>query len=142
MQPRVCSSAAASMIKGSEGKPTGQPRFEAVGRWGLGQWAGAVRIKRRQGRFRPDLPGSPITGAGLDPWVYDPSCAPVGITSNGSDGEGCWGRETAGTDADVGVDIVRVVAVPEGGAGIVRIVDPRAPTQQLDDPPSTSTYAN
>ena len=122
------------MIKGSERKPTGQPRSEAVGRWGLGQWAGAVRIKRRQGRFRPDLPGSPITGAGLDP-----SCTPVGITSSGSDGEGCWGRETAGTDADVGVDIVRVVAVPEGGAGVVRIVDPRAPTQQLDDPPSISS---
>jgi hypothetical protein len=69
-QPRVCNSAPASMIKGSERKPTGQPRCEAVGRWGLGQWAGAVRIKRRQGRFRPDLPGSPITGAGLDPGVW------------------------------------------------------------------------
>ncbi len=92
----VCNSAPASMIKGSERKPTGQTRCEAVGRWGLGQWAGAVRIKRRQGRFRPDLPGSPITGAGLDPWVCDPSCAPDGITSNGSDGEGCWGRRQPG----------------------------------------------
>ena len=97
----------------------------------MGQWAGAVRIVRSLARGRPCQRGSPITGAGLDP-----SCTPAGIPSNGSDGEGCWGGETAGTDANVGVDIVRVVAVPEGGAGVVRIVDPRAPAQQLGDPPS------
>jgi hypothetical protein len=34
-----------------------------------------------------------------------------------------------------------MVAVPEGGAGVVRIVDPRAAAQQLGDPPSTATYA-
>ena len=122
-----------------ERKPTGQPRSEAVGRWGLGQWAGNVRIKRRQGRFRPDLPGSPITGAGLDPWVCDPSCAPDGITSNGSDGEGCWGEETAGANAVVGVDIGRVVAVPVGGAAFVGFVEPGTAAQQLDDPPSELT---
>ena len=82
-----------------------------------------------------DSPVEPvITGAGLDP-----SCTPAGIPSNGSDGEGCWGGEAAGTDANVGVDIGRVVAVPEGGAGVVRIVDPRAPAQQLGDPPSIAT---
>ena len=52
--------------------------------------------------------------SGSGPSGLDPSYAPVGITSSGSDGEGCWGRETAGTDADVGVDIGRVIAVPSG----------------------------
>ena len=102
----------------------------------MGQRTGAVRIVRPWVRGRPCQRLSPITGAGLDP-----SCAPAGIPSNGSDGEGCWGGETAGTDANVGVDVGRVVAVPEGGAGVVRIVDPRAPAQQLGDPPSTATYA-
>jgi hypothetical protein len=78
--------------------------------------------------------GPPITGAGLDP-----SCTPDGIPSNGSDGEGCWGGEAAGTDANVGVDVVRVVAVPEGGAAVVRFVEPGAAAQQLGDPPSTLT---
>ena len=105
----------------------------------MGQWAGVVRIVRPLARGRPCQRGSPITGAGLDPRVCDPSGAPAGIPSNGSDGEGCWGGETAGTDANVGVDIVRVVAVPEGGAGVVRIVDPRAAAQQLGDPPSIAT---
>jgi hypothetical protein len=103
----------------------------------MGQWAGVVRIVRPLARGRPCQRGSPITGAGLDP-----SCTPAGIPSNGSDGEGCWGGETAGTDANVGVDIVRVVAVPEGGAGVVRIVDPRAPAQQLGDPPSRLNQAH
>ncbi len=98
-----------------------------------GQWAGAVRIVRSRGRGRPAPRWPPITGAGLDP-----PCAPAGIPSNGSDGEGCWGGETAGTDADVGGVVARVSAVPEGGAGVVRIVDPRAPAQQLNDPPSPS----
>ncbi len=49
--------------------------------------------------------------------------------------KGAGGGETAGTDANVGVDIVRVVAVPEGGAGVVRIVDPGPAAQQLNDPP-------
>ena len=47
-----------------------------------------------------------------------------------------WGRETAGPDANVGVEVVRVVAVPHGRAGVVRIVDPGAAAQQLNDPPS------
>jgi hypothetical protein len=110
-------------------KLTRQPRSGAVG-----QWAGVVRIVRSLARGRPCQRGSPITGAGLDP-----SGTPAGIPSNGSDGEGCWGGETAGTDANVGVDIVRMVAVPEGGAGVVRIVDPRAAAQQLGDPPSIAT---
>ena len=118
-------------------KPTRQPRSGAVG-----QWAGVVRIVRPLARGRPCQRRSPITGAGLDPRVCDPSGAPAGIPSNGSDGEGCWGGEAAGTDANVGVDVDRVVAVPEGGAGVVRIVDPRAPAQQLGDPPSTATYAH
>jgi hypothetical protein len=103
----------------------------------VGQWADVVRIVRPLARGRPCQRGSPITGAGLDP-----SCTPAGIPSNGSDGEGYWGGETAGTDANVGVDIVRVVAVPEGGAGVVRIVDPRAPAQQLGDPPSRLNQAH
>ena len=70
----------------------------------MGQWAGVVRI------------GKPITGAGLDP-----SCTPAGIPSNGSDGEGCWGEETAGANTVIGVDVGRVVAVPVGGAAIVEI---------------------
>jgi hypothetical protein len=105
----------------------------------MGQWAGVVRIVRSLARGRPCQRGSPITGAGLDPRVCVPSGAPAGIPSNGSDGEGCWGGEAAGTDANVGVVSVRVVAVPEGGAGVVRIVDPRAAAQQLGDPPSIAT---
>jgi len=101
------------------------------------QWAGAVRIVRPQVRGMPCLRVSPITGAGLDP-----SCAPAGIPSSGSDGEGCWGRETAGTDAHIGIEVVRVVAVPEGGAGVDRIVDPGPAAQQLNDPPSPSTQAH
>ena len=102
----------------------------------VGQWADVVRIVRPLARGRPYLRLSPITGAGLDP-----SCTPVGIPSNSSDGEGCWGGEAAGTDANVGVDSVRVVAVPVGGAGVVRIVDPRAPAQQLGVPPSCINQA-
>jgi len=77
----------------------------------------------------------PITGAGLDP-----SGAPGGIPSTGSDGKGCWGEETAGAHADIGVDVARVVAVPEGGAAVVRFVEPGAAAQQLDDPPSPRAY--
>ena len=46
----------------------------------LGAPPGAVRISRRN---------QLITGAGLDP-----SGAPAGIPCSGSDGEGCWGRQT------------------------------------------------
>ena len=80
----------------------------------MGQWAGAVRIVRSLARGRPCQRGSPITGAGLDPRVCDPSGTPAGIPSNGSDGEGCCGEETAGANAVVGVDVGRVVAVPVG----------------------------
>ena len=75
----------------------------------MGQWDGAVRIVRPLARGRPCQRGSPITGAGLDP-----SGTPAGIPSNGSDGGGCWGEETAGANAVVGVDIGRVIAVPSG----------------------------
>ena len=103
----------------------------------VGQWADVVRIVRPLARGRPYLRLSPITGAGLDP-----SCTPAGIPSNGSDGEGCWGRETAGTDAHIGVEVVRVVAVPHGRAGVVRIVDPGPAAQQLNDPPSRLNQAH
>ena len=39
---------------------------------------------------------------------------PAGIPPSGSDGEGCWGEETAGANAVVGVDVGRVIAVPVG----------------------------
>ena len=82
-----------------------------------------------------DSPAGPvITGAGLDP-----SCTPAGIPPNGSHGEGCWGEETAGANTVVGVDVGRVVAVPVGGAAVVRFVEPRAAAQQLGDPPSGFT---
>ena len=100
----------------------------------VGQWAGAVRIVRSLARGRPCQRGSPITGAGLDP-----SGAPAGIPSSGSDGEGCWGEETAGANAVVGVDVGRVIAVPVGGAGVVRFVEPGTAAQQLGDPPSDVT---
>ena len=103
----------------------------------MGQWTGDVRIVRPQVRGMPCLRLSPITGAGLDP-----SCTPVGIPSSGSDGEGCWGRETAGTDAHIGIEVVRVIAVPHGRAGVVRIVDPGPAAQQLNDPPSTTNQAH
>ena len=80
--------------------------------------------------------GPVITGAGLDP-----SCAPAGIPSSGSDGEGCWGGETARADADVGGVVVRVVAVPHRRAGVVGSVVPRPAGQQLGDPPSFRTLS-
>jgi hypothetical protein len=52
--------------------------------------------------------------SGSGPSGLDPSGAPAGIPSNGSDGEGCWGEETAGANAVVGVDVGRVIAVPVG----------------------------
>jgi len=131
--------------------PTDQDRDPQ--RWGRRAWRRAEQSKMivhlyfakesppapgpwRQGSSDQDCADQPaqpvITGAGLDP-----SCAPAGIPSNGSDGEGCWGGGTAaGTQADVGVVVVRVVAVPVGGAAVVRVVDPRATAQQLGDPPS------
>jgi hypothetical protein len=96
--------------------------------WSQGA-AGQDCADRRAGRGR--VTGAPISGAGLDP-----SCAPAGIPSSGSDGEGCWGEETAGANAVVGVDVGRVVAVPVGGAAVVRFVEPGAAAQQLGDPPS------
>ena len=118
-------------------KPTRAPRSVA-----MGQWAGDVRIVRPLARGRPGQRGAPITGAGLDPRVSDPSCTPVGIPSNSSDGEGCWGRGTAGTDAHIGLEVVRVVAVPHGRAGVVGIVDPGTAAQQLNDPPSPLNQAH
>ena len=85
----------------------------------MGQWTGVVRIVRPSARGRPGRRWSPITGAGLDP-----SCTPVGIPSNSSDGEGCWGRETAGTDAHIGVEEARALADPHGRTGVPRTEDP------------------
>ena len=96
---------------------------------GPGPW---LLLQTCRGRMRQPVP---ITGAGLDP-----SGAPGGIPSTGSDGKGCWGEETAGAHADIGVDVARMVAVPEGGATVVRIVDPGAAAQQLGDPPSPPPY--
>ncbi len=59
--------------KGADPAPMARP-------WADGAPPGAVRISERS-RL--------ISGVGLDP-----SCAPVGIPSNGSDAEGCWGRQT------------------------------------------------
>ena len=88
-----------------------------------GLWPGAV------GRNCADRPAGPaITGAGLGP-----SSTPAGIPSNGSDGEGCWGEEAAGTHSDFGVGVVRVVAVPEGGAAVVGSLIQES-AQQLNDP--------
>jgi len=39
------------------------------------------------------------------------------------------GKDTAGTQAEVGAGAVRVAAEPEGGAAVVREVDPRAAAQ-------------
>jgi hypothetical protein len=107
----------------------------------MGQWTGVVRFVRPSARGRPCRRWSPITGAGLDPRVCDPSCTPVGIPSNSSDGEGCWGRETAGTDAHRGIEVVRVIAVPHGCAGVDWIVDPGPAAQQLNIPPSSVNQA-
>jgi hypothetical protein len=108
----------------------------------MGQWTGAVRIVR------------PWFGAGL---TYGCRRSPERVWTLGSvtllarpleslptalTVKGAGGGETAGTDANVGVDVGRVVAVPEGGAGVVRIVDPRAPAQQLGDPPSPLNQAH
>jgi hypothetical protein len=42
--------------------------------------------------------------------------------------KGAWGRGTARTQTDAGVDKVRVVAIPESRTGVVDIAEPRAPT--------------
>jgi len=95
----------ASTGKAAQGGQQGGKAHQATQVWGRG----AV------GRACADQPAAPvITGAGLDP-----SCAPAAIPCDGSDGEGCWGRGRAGKQTDVGVVVVRVVAVPEGGAGVV-----------------------
>jgi hypothetical protein len=44
--------------------------------------------------------------------------------------------ERVSADADVGVVVVRVVAVPVSGAAVVGIVDPGAAAPQVNDPPS------
>jgi hypothetical protein len=88
----------------------------------MGQWAGTVRIVRRG------------LGAGL---TYGCRRSPERVwTLLVLPLESLPTGEAAGTDANGGVVSVRVVAVPESGAGVVRIVDPRAPAQQLGDPPS------
>jgi hypothetical protein len=112
----------------------------------MGQWAGAVRIVRPLARGRPYLRLSPITGAGLDPWVWTLGSVtllvrpleslPAALTVKGAGGE-----ETAGTDTDVGDVVVRVVAVPHGRSAVVGIVDPGTAAQQLTDPPSRPAYA-
>jgi len=83
----------------------------------VGQWAGAVRIVRSRVGGRPYLRMSTITGAGLVPRAYEPSFAPAGIPSNGSDGVGgVWGGETAGTDSfltDHVVDCLQMVDIRE-----------------------------
>jgi hypothetical protein len=99
-------------------KPTGHP--------GLRPWGSGPGLCGFTG-------GPVITGAGLDP-----SCAPAGIPSSSSDGEGCWGRGTARTQTVVGVVVVRVVAVPVGRAAVMRVVEPGTAAQQLGDPPSSS----
>jgi hypothetical protein len=107
--------------RGSCRRPTARGRFGGCERPAKAHQATQVWGHGAVGRGCADRAARPpITGAGLDPRVCDPSCTPAGIPSNGSDGEGCWGGETAGTDANVGVDIVRVVAVPEGGAAAGR----------------------
>jgi hypothetical protein len=80
--------------------------------------------------------GGPISGTGLDP-----SGAPAGIPSNGSDEEGCWG-ETTEAETDVVVAVVQVPPVPIGRSAVPGIVVPRAAAQQLGDPPQfTITWA-
>ena len=71
---------AAGGLGHGRGKRGAGPVAAGTGPGASGAPPGAVRIG---GRSRP------ITGAGLDP-----SCAPAGIPSNGSDAEGCWGRQT------------------------------------------------
>ena len=88
------------------------------------------------------LPRHPAAASSQKPNSHGKTKQPEGKGPEGSSTKkGAWGGEAAGTDANVGVVSVRVVAVPEGGAGVVRIVDPRAAAQQLGDPPSTATYA-
>jgi hypothetical protein len=64
----------------------------------------------------------------------DPSCAPAGIPSNSSDGEGCWGGNTE-AETDVVLAVVLVPPVPVGRSAVPRVVVPRAAAQQLGDPP-------
>jgi len=100
----------------------------APGSCGLGA-AGRCCADRRAGRGR-----SPERVWTLG--SVDPSCTPAGIPSNSSDDEGCWGGETAGTETNGVVGVARVVAVPDGGAAVMRVVEPGAAAQQPGDPPS------
>jgi hypothetical protein len=89
----------------------------------------APRVKPEEQRSADVRIGVPISGTGLDP-----SCAPAGIPSNGSDGEGCWGDNTE-AETDVVVAVVLVPPVALGRSAVPRVVDPRAAAQQLGDPP-------
>jgi hypothetical protein len=116
-------------------RPTVSPRSR-------GPWGSGPGLCGSCGRWlREDLasgdrrsPERVWTLGSVTPRVLPLESLPAALTVKGA-----GGGETAGTDANVGVDIVRVVAVPEGGASVVRIVDPRAPAQQLGDPPSIAT---
>ena len=72
----------------------------------------ADRAVAGSGQAIPTVVADHRSGSG--PSGLDPSGTPAGIPSNGSDGGGCWGEETAGANAVVGVDIGRVIAVPSG----------------------------
>jgi hypothetical protein len=67
---------------------------------------------------------------------------PAALTVKGAGGEKQPGRTPTVVLRQSGIEVVRVVAVPQGRAGVVRIVNPGAAAQQLNDPPSTSTCAN
>jgi hypothetical protein len=43
--------------------------------------------------------------------------------------KGAWGEGTAGAEAEAGAEDGRAVAVPEGGAAVVRIEEPGAAAQ-------------
>ena len=49
--------------------------------------------------------------------------------------KGSWGEETAGANAEVGVDAARATAVPEGGAAVAGTDEPGTASQQPPDDP-------
>jgi len=66
---------------------------------------------------------------------------PAALTVKGAGGEKQPGRTPTVVLRLSGIEVVRVVAVPQGRAGVVRIVDPGPAAQQLNDPPSSINQA-
>jgi hypothetical protein len=81
-------------IEREEGKPTGQPRCEAVGRWGLGQLCGSSGGRTGSGRIYRDRrsPERVWTLGSVTLLVLPLESLPAALTVKGAGGEKQQGR--------------------------------------------------